>query len=71
MQNISASYDVIQNLINLNGEKLTRLVTIHDDMVEKFASYRCPQDNPMCNEKQKIQDFYEDFGMVTLIGNLT
>ena len=64
MQNITASYNVIGNLTSLNDEKLKHLMAIYNQMIDHFSSFKCPPGNPMCNEKQKVQDFYDDFGMV-------
>ena len=64
LDNVTSSYDILLDLFKLNEEPIAELMEKQQELLDHFASYKCPEDKPGCYDKEKIHAFYDDMGLV-------
>jgi len=56
---------LLDGLFDLNVDKIKNLTEIHEELKLYFGAFRCPEDNPECQDGEKIEGLFVDGGMVS------
>ena len=64
LENVTATYDIMLDLFKLNDEPIAELMEKQQELLDNFASYKCPEEKPNCYDKDKIHGFYDNLGLV-------